>query len=77
MKRATVSVIADGRPINLPADIIEGTNLGTIAARAFRAAKPKLRRGTKQLTIRLNVVETGIPCSNMREFDALSLPPKP
>lgn len=58
MKTATVEIIADGRPINVPdGDRVEGTNVATIAARALRAAKPKIRRGTTRYQLRITIIK--------------------
>ena len=57
MRAYTAEVFADGRPI-FKQEIIRASNFSACSHHAIKFAKPAMRRGTKQLTIRMTAIKS-------------------
>lgn len=58
MRHFQVEVFGDARPVVLEAKTFAGSDHGVAAGKGYRAAKKFLRRGVRQVTIRVTALQS-------------------
>lgn len=58
MRKFSIEVSADGRPITLACPTLSASNHGVAFRRAYQQAKAHVRRGTKVISVRATALGT-------------------
>jgi hypothetical protein len=67
MRTFTFEVFSDSRPIRTDEQVINASNFGVAARHAYKLAKPFIRRGSRQLTIRLTALKNISSIKSLRD----------